>query len=98
VQPVRDDRSWLSFSHGSRACSRDGGCGAEMFFSLLYTYFIRYYLSIWAAKLLISFELRKFSVKISTTFCVFFQKSRDFTNKISNFAAENETIVTFLGI
>jgi len=36
VQPVRDDHSWWPFSHGSRACSRDGDCAAEMFFSLLF--------------------------------------------------------------
>ena len=38
--PARGDHSLWPFSHGSRACSRDGDCVAEMFFSLLYTYFI----------------------------------------------------------
>jgi hypothetical protein len=91
VQPVRDGHSWWPFSHGSRACSRDGDCGAEMFSSLLFTYFIRYNLSIWAAKLLISFELRKFSVK-------FFTFHLSLSTFFRTFAAENETIVTFLGI
>ena len=38
VKPKRGGRSSWPFFHGSRACSRDGDCGAEMFFSLLFTY------------------------------------------------------------
>jgi hypothetical protein len=75
VQPERDDHSLWPFSHGSRACLRDGDCGAEMFFSLLFTYLFCYNLPIWAAKVLISFELRKFYAKISVTFCFFSKKT-----------------------
>jgi hypothetical protein len=60
VQPKRGDRSWWPFSHGSRACSRDGDCAAEMFFSLLLYLFICSNSTIWGAKVLISFELHKF--------------------------------------
>ena len=75
VQPVRDDHSWWPFSHGSRACSRDGDCAAEMFFSLLLYLFICSNSTIWGAKVLISFELRKFYAKISVTFCFFSKKT-----------------------
>jgi hypothetical protein len=40
VKPTRGDHSSWPFSHGSRACSRDGDCAAEMFFSLLFSLFI----------------------------------------------------------
>jgi hypothetical protein len=43
--PKRDGRFLWPFSHGSRACSRDGDCVAEMFFSLLYSYLICYVLT-----------------------------------------------------
>jgi hypothetical protein len=59
VQPERDDHSWWPFSHGNRAYSRDGDCGVEMFFSLLYTFIFVMIPTIWGAKVLISFELRK---------------------------------------
>jgi hypothetical protein len=59
VKPKRGGRSSWPFSHGSRAYSRDGDCGAEMFFSLLLTYLFVIFSLIWAAKVLISFELRK---------------------------------------
>jgi len=49
------------------------------------------YLPFWGAKVLISFELRKFYAKFSASFCVFFEILR-------TFAAENDTKVTFLGI
>jgi hypothetical protein len=42
VQPERDGHSWWPFSHGNRACSRDGDCGVEMFSSLLYTFIFCY--------------------------------------------------------
>ena len=35
-KPVRDDHSLLPYAHGNHACSRDGDCVAEMFFSLSY--------------------------------------------------------------
>ena len=44
--------------------------------------------TIWGAKVLISFELRKKYAKFSATFCVFFENLR-------NFAPENDTKVTF---
>ena len=45
----------------------------------------------WGAKVLISFELRKKYSIFSATFCVFFENLR-------NFAPENDTKVTFIGI
>ncbi len=45
----------------------------------------------WGAKVLISFELRKFYAKFSSFFYVFFQKS-------STFAPENDTKQHFIGI
>jgi len=39
-KPERDDHSLLPYAHGSHACSRDGDCVAEMFFSLSYYLFI----------------------------------------------------------
>jgi hypothetical protein len=72
VQPERGGHSWWPFSHGSRACLRDGDCGAGMFFSLLLTIYFCYYCHFWAAKVLISFELRKFYEKFSASFCVFY--------------------------
>ena len=49
------------------------------------------FLPIWGAKVLISFELRKKYEKFSATFCVF-------SSFCTNFAPENDTKVTFLGI
>jgi len=46
-----------------------------MFFSLLLFLFICSNSTIWGAKVLISFELRKKYAKFSATFYVFFQKS-----------------------
>lgn len=37
-QPIRDDRSSLPFSRGSRACSLFFCCEAEMFFSSFYVF------------------------------------------------------------
>jgi hypothetical protein len=91
VQPKRGDHSWWPFSHGSRACSRDGGCAAEMFSSLLFYYLFVTFSTIWGAKVLISFELRKKYAKFSSSFYVFFEILR-------NFAPENDIKVTFLGI
>ena len=72
VRPKRDDHFWWSFSHGNHACSRDGDCGVEMFSSLLYIYLFVMIPTIWGAKVLISFELRKKYQKFSATFCVFY--------------------------
>jgi hypothetical protein len=91
VQPKRGDHSWWPFSHGSRACSRDGDCAAEMFSSLLFYYLFVTFSTIWGAKVLISFELRKFFWKIShSTFHIphFFR----------TFAPENDIKVIFIGI
>ncbi len=38
--PIRDDRSWLTFSHGIHACSPFFYCGAEMFFSLFFIFIV----------------------------------------------------------
>jgi len=62
-----------------------------MFFSLLYTFIFVMFPTIWGAKVLISFELRKKYQKFSATFCVF-------SSFCTNFAPENDTKVTFLGI
>ena len=74
--PARGDHSLWPFSHGSRACSRDGDCVAEMFFSLLYTYFIYYYFYANSpnrvAKVLIFFEITKNYMIFTLTFYVFF--------------------------
>ncbi len=35
-KPVHDDHSSMPYAHGNRACSRDGDCAVEMFFSLFY--------------------------------------------------------------
>ena len=35
-KPIRDDHSLMPYAHGNHACSRDGDCAAEMFFSLSY--------------------------------------------------------------
>ena len=74
--PARGDHSLWPFSHGSRACSRDGDCVAEMFFSLLYTYFIYYYFYANSpnrvAKVLIIFEITKNYMIFTLTFYVFF--------------------------
>jgi hypothetical protein len=40
VKPTRGDHSLWPFSHGSRACSRDGDCAAETFFSLLFFFIL----------------------------------------------------------
>lgn len=40
AKPARGGRSWWPFSRGSRACSLSACCGAEMFFSLLYLFFV----------------------------------------------------------
>ncbi len=48
--PIRGGRSLLPFSHGNRACLRDGDCGAEMFFSLLYTILFYYLFNILGCK------------------------------------------------
>ena len=66
VQPKRGDHSWWPFSRGSRACLRDGDCAAEMFSSLLFYYLFVTFSTIWGAKVLISFELRKFFGKKSS--------------------------------
>jgi len=61
-----------------------------MFSSLLLLIYLLLFSLIWAAKVLISFELRKKYAKFSASFYVFFQKRRFFTNKMSNFAPEKE--------
>jgi hypothetical protein len=91
VKPKRGGRSSWPFFHGSRACSRDGDCGAEMFFSLLFTYLFVTFSLIWGAKVLISFELRKFIAKFFTFRSSLFTFFR-------TFAAENDIKVIFLGI
>jgi len=59
-----------------------------MFFSLLLLIYLLLFSLIWGAKVLISFELRKFYTKFSATFYVFFQKS-------STFAPENNIKTIF---
>jgi hypothetical protein len=59
VQRARGDRSLLPFSHGNRACSHVFCCVAEMFFSSFFILFIVIVYTLWAAKVLISFDLTK---------------------------------------
>jgi hypothetical protein len=91
VQPIRGDRSWWPFSRGSRACLRDGDCAAEMFSSLLFYYLFVTFSTIWGAKVLISFELRKKYVRFFTFHFSLFTFFR-------TFAPEIDIKVTFLGI
>jgi len=62
-----------------------------MFSSLLFYYLFVTFSTIWGAKVLISFEIRKKYSKFSATFYVFFEI-------LCTFAPENNKKVTFLGI
>ena len=39
-KPIHGDHSLMPYAHGNHACSRDGDCVAEMFFSLLFIFFV----------------------------------------------------------
>ena len=78
--PIRDDRSWLTFSHGIHACSPFFYCGAEMFFSLFFLYLSLLFRTLWGAKVLIIFGITK---KLTN----FHRKKTAFLQFICNFAS-----------